>query len=121
MAAQILFERIREEIPGAQAAAIGSVREGTFVTRRWEDHDLGPLERPLRELVRAWTEMYEGLGGPVDFGSNDEVLVSASRGYLLVRVHHASGRFVAVLLSADGNIGYLRFKIRDYLRAALAE
>jgi hypothetical protein len=35
-------------------------------------------------------------------------------------VHHDKGRYVAVTLSASGNIGYLRFRMRDYLRAAAA-
>lgn len=121
MAADGLFEQIRDEIPGAVAGIVGSVDGGRFQSRSWGGLDPATVEGPVRALVKAWHEVYEGLGGAVDFGSNDEVLMSATRGYLLVRLHHGSGRFVGVLLSADGNIGYLRFRMRDYLRRAMAE
>lgn len=121
MATDTLFEQIREEIPGAIAAAVGSVEAGKpFTAKAWGSVDPATVERPLRELLASWHAMYSGLGGAVDFGSNDEVLISASRGYVLARIHHDSGRFVAVFLSADGNVGYLRFRLRDYLRRAMS-
>lgn len=116
-----LFQRIHDEIEGADAAATGSLREGTFAAQRWGTLDVSELGRAVRELVHAWTELYAGLGGAVGFGSDDEIVACASRGTLLVRVHHASGRYVAVVLSDRGNLGYLRFRMRDYLRAVLAE
>ncbi len=117
MNAEQLLELIHTEIPGVTGAAVGSIDAGSFSARAWGT-DLVPLRADLVAMVNAWRGAYDALGGPVDFGSNDEILVSASKGYLLVRVHHGSGRFVAVLLSASGNIGYLRFRVREYLRAA---
>ena len=118
MALDGLFDLIRDEIPGAAAAVVGSV-SGALHTRTYKGVDPASVEAPLREIVGAWHHLYAGLGGPVDFGSNDEVLISASRGYLLLKVHHDSGRFIGVFLSADGNIGYLRFRMREYLRRVL--
>ncbi|MEQ1568103.1 MAG: hypothetical protein ABMA64_20860 [Myxococcota bacterium] len=121
MAVDQLFDSIRDEIPGVIAAVVGSVRGGPLAVRRWGAIEPAAVEQPLRQLVSSWHQMYEGLGGPVDFGSNDEVLISASRGYVLIKVHHGSGTFVGVFLSADGNIGYLRFRLREYLRLAMAQ
>lgn len=119
MAHEALFAQIREEIPGFAAAAVGSF-DGAFATAGESGHDLNPVRDALVALAKAWDLAYDELGGPVDFGSNDEVLVSASKGFLLIRVAHGSGKFVAVQLEASGNIGYLRFRMREYLRRAVA-
>jgi predicted regulator of Ras-like GTPase activity (Roadblock/LC7/MglB family) len=120
VASPSLFEQIRDEIPGATAAVVGSIGGGGLQSEAWGALDPNPVSAHLRGLVEAWDQCYRDLGGAVDFGSNDEVLISASRGYLLIKVHHDSGKFVGVFLSADGNIGYLRFRMRDYLRRAMA-
>ena len=118
---QELAQQVHTEIPGVTAVAFGGVRGGSFHTQSW-GASAAPegLRTDLEAIVRAWNTAYADLGGPIDFGSNDEILISASKGYLLIKVHHDSGRYVAVILSASGNIGYLRFKMRDYLRAAAA-
>lgn len=117
---EALFGQIRDEIPGATAAVVGSVEGGALSSQSWGGLDPKSVEASLREIVKSWHRMYAGLGGAVDFGSNDEILISATKGYLLVKLHHDSGRFIGVFLSADGNIGYLRFRMRDYLRRAMS-
>lgn len=110
-----IFDEMREELPGYTGALYGSTDGGVHeATGTLDDAD---VRRHLAALASAWHGTYAALGGPVDFGSNDEVLVSASKGYVLLRVHHASGRFLAVALGPSGNIGYLRFRLRNWLRA----
>jgi hypothetical protein len=116
MAADPLFAQIREEIPGYAAAAAGSFDGSLYWSHGGGDFDLAPARDAVLALVRAYHSTYEGLGGKIDFGSNDELLATASRGYLFVRVDHPRQRFVAVALKASGNIGYLRFRMREYLR-----
>lgn len=113
------FESMKVELPGYAGSAYGSL-EGRLLH---SDGSLAPPEvfAGLAALATAWTRTYEALGGPVDFGSNDEVLVSATKGYVIVRVHPASRRFLAVALGAGGNVGYLRFRMRAWLRALTAE
>ena len=120
MNAEQLLDLIHAEIPGVTGAVVGATEDGPFHARTWSRTDPGTIREELVDMVRSWRRAYETLGGALDFGSNDEILVSASRGYLLMRVHHDSGRFVAVLLSASGNLGYLRFRVRSYLRSAAA-
>lgn len=120
MATHDLFSRMREEIPGLTAAAAGSFDTESFATWSAGAHqDLGEVRTALRILVGGYDALYAGLGGAMEFGSGDELLISASRGYLLVKVSHERRRFVAVLLESSGNIGYLRFRMRDYLRRAM--
>lgn len=112
-----LFERIEDEIPGYLSAAVGSIRGGgTMAFHAAKGLSLSEGEEPLGRVARAFADLYEALGGRVDMGSNDDLLVTASRGYILVKLDHGSGRFIAVLLSSSGNIGFLRFQIRAYLR-----
>ncbi len=112
------FDEMRDELPGYAGALHGST-DG----RVHEAHgslDDKDVRAHLAALAAAWHRAYEALGGAVDFGSNDEVLVSASKGYVLLRVSHADGRYLAVALGPTGNIGFLRYRIRAWLRG-LAE
>ncbi len=114
-----LFARIREEMPGYLAAASGSIESGgSFTTHHTGHLDLAEARDGLVRMISGFAQTYNALGGRVDLGSNDEVLLTASRAYLLIKVDHASGRFLAVLLSSDGNIGYLRYKMRAWIRDA---
>lgn len=112
-----LFSRILEEIPGYLAAAAGSVGgQGGFYSHAKGSIDLAEQRDALVQMVRGYMDAYQGLGGAIDLGSNDELLITASRAYLLIKVDHGQHRFLAVLLNSSGNIGYLRFRMRDYLR-----
>ena len=112
-----LFAQIAEEIPGYAGAVVGSL-DGRGYTAHTppQGFDLAPLAGELPGLMARYHGVYEGLGGKIDFGGNDELLISASRGYLMVRVDHASRQFVGVLLKSSGNLGYLRFRMRNYLK-----
>jgi len=112
-----LFAQIEREMPGYLSAAIGSLDNSSAMSV----HAAGGLSldeaaAPLVAMVKAYTDTYEALGGRIDMGSNDEVLISASKGYLLIKVDHRSRRFIAVLLSSNGNIGFLRFQLRTWIR-----
>lgn len=109
-----LFALIRDEIPGYAGAAFGPL-DGTLEI---DGAELGEVAEDLLLIARSWHKTWRDLGGAVDFGSNDDVLVSASKGYLLFKVSHEKQRFLVVRLRADGNIGYLRFRMREYLRRA---
>jgi hypothetical protein len=112
-----LFSRIAEEMPGYLAAAAGSFQAGaSFEAHSTGSIDLTEKRDALLQMIRSYNDTYLGLGGSIDLGSNDEILITASRVYLLVKVDHDQQRFIAVMLAASGNIGYLRFRIRDYLR-----
>ncbi|MCP4409952.1 MAG: hypothetical protein GY807_19840 [Gammaproteobacteria bacterium] len=112
-----LFSLMVEEMPGYLAASVGSYGEGSgFFSHSTGTPDLGNKRDALVKMIRDYVEIYEGLGGVIDFGSNDEILITASRVYLLIKIDHNQQRFVAVLLSSNGNIGYLRFRIREYLK-----
>lgn len=122
MSTNDLFARMREEIPGFTAAAAGSYENDGYATTTTSGKlDLAEVRPALRALVAAFDAVHKGLGGAMELGSNDELLLSASRGYLLIKVNHERRRFVAVLLESSGNIGYLRFRMRDYLRRAVQE
>ena len=112
-----LFSRIVEEIPGYLAAAAGSIEAGgQFYSHAVGAINLAEKREALAKMMQYYLDAYEGHGGAIDLGSNDEILITASRVYLLIKIDHGKQRFVAVLLSSSGNIGYLRFRIRDYLR-----
>ncbi len=111
-----LFRTIEEEIPGYLAAAAGSLDGAGFSTHSAGDLDLAEGREPFLQMIRSYDALYRAMGGAIDLGSNDEVLITASRVYLLIKVDHGAQRFVAVLLGSSGNIGYLRFRMRDYLR-----
>lgn len=113
-----LFSAMRDALPAFKGAAIGSLDQPEDVV--W--HDAGAAlhegKAEVLALLDRWRAGYEALGGRVDVGSDDEILISASRLYLLARIDHDSGVFVLVALGSQGNIGYLRFLIRGWLRAA---
>lgn len=120
MAIEQLFAQIREEIPGVIGAATGSFDGSSYQAQGWGSLDIPGARAPLCAMVKGWHDTYQTLGSVVDFGSNDEVLISASKGYLLVKANHDKSKFVAVFLAASGNIGYLRFRMREYLRVAVS-
>lgn len=120
MAFDGLFEQIAQEMPGYTGAAAGSFDGAMFVTHGSGAAELTHARDGLLGVVRSWEAAYQSLGSVVDFGSNDEVLVSASKGFLLFRLNHDKQRFVVVHLAASGNIGYLRFRMREYLRRVSA-
>ena len=111
-----LFEEMKDALPAFKGAAIGSLDDPDGVI--W--HDAGAALHEGADAVLAllgdWRTAYDNLGGRVDVGSDDEILVSASRLYLLARLDHDSGSFVLVALGSSGNIGYLRVLVRGWLR-----
>lgn len=113
------FDEMKVELPGYAGAGFGTL-DGRAIH---VDGMLAPPEvlKDLAAIAESWARTYDALGGAVDFGSNDEVLISATKGYVILRVHHPSRRFLAVALGASGNIGYLRFRMRGWLRALTAE
>ncbi len=112
------FARLEQEMPGFLSAAVGHLdRPGELTVHTAGGLSLGEAEAELGAMVAGFAATYEALGGRIDLGSNDELLVSASKGYLLAKVDHRSRRYVAVLLSSSGNIGFLRFQLRGFLRA----
>lgn len=113
-----VLAQIRAEIPGFTAAAAGSL-DGALFTSEGQGELAGSKEM-LLSMLRGYHGTYEKMGGAVDFGSNDEFLISASKGFLLAKVHHEKSRFVVVHLASSGNIGYLRFRMREYLRKVAA-
>lgn len=112
-----LFALIKDEIPGYSGATIGNLDGSGFEA---DTGDLSTVGPDLAAMARSWHQTWKDLGGAVDFGSNDDLLISASKGYLLIKVAHDRQRFLAVALHANGNIGYLRFRMREYLRRTLA-
>lgn len=116
-AAEHLFALVKTEIPGYNGLSMGNL-DGTGYEA--DACDLAHVGGHISALARAWHLAWTDLGSAVDFGSNDDLLVSASKGYILIKVAHDRQRFIAVALHADGNIGYLRFRMREYLRRALA-
>ena len=117
MELDVLFARIVEEMPGYLAAAAGSLKPGSiFYSHSSGNIDLADTQDRILKMVQDYVGIYEDLGGAIDFGSNDEILITASHVYLLIKVDHNRQRFIAVLLGSNGNIGYLRFRIRNYLR-----
>ncbi len=112
-----LFALVKDEVPGYNGAAIGNL-DGTGFEA--DQCDLASVGADLAAMARSWHQTWKDLGGAVDFGSNDDLLISASKGYLLIKVSHDRQRFIAVALHANGNIGYLRFRMREYLRRANA-
>ncbi len=111
------FASLEKEMPGFLSAAVGSLDQPGQLTV----HTVGGLSleegaKELTAMVDGYVRTYAALGGRIDLGSNDELLMSASKGYLLAKVDHRSRRFVAVLLSSSGNIGFLRFRLRGILR-----
>lgn len=108
-----LFAMIKDEIPGYNGAAFGALDGSGYEA---DGADMNAVSGDLCSIARSWHQTWKDLGGAVDFGSNDDVLVSATKGYLLVKVNHDKQTFLVVALKANGNIGYLRFRMRDYLR-----
>lgn len=108
-----LFAMVKDEIPGYNGAAFGTLDGSGFEA---DGADMPSVGADLASIARSWHQTWRDLGGAVDFGSNDDVLISATKGYLLIKVNHDKQTFLAVALKANGNIGYLRFRMRDYLR-----
>lgn len=113
-----LFALIQEEIPGYAGAVVGNLDGTGYTCHSIDDMGFASLNMLIPTLVRTYSEVYEGLGGAIDFGSNDELLLSATKGYLLFKVNREKKRFVGVLLKSSGNLGYLRFRMRHYIRQA---
>jgi len=116
---QEIFARIREEVPGYEAAIAGNIDGEPLGTDTTGELDLAPQAAYLGEIVAAYHEAHQGLGGILPLGGNDEILITTSRHYLLTRLHHDKGRFLTVAIAASGNIGYLRIKMKRYLEAIL--
>ena len=111
-----IIDDLRAGLPGFQGAALGRLDHPDEV--RWTDagFDLAEAAEPLLDLLTAWQRAYDALGGRVDVGSEDEVLVSASKGYLLARIDHRTRWFVLVSLGSSGNVGFLRYRLRAVLK-----
>ncbi|NOZ93365.1 MAG: hypothetical protein GXP47_01330 [Acidobacteria bacterium] len=112
---QSLFARLPEEIPGYEAA-LAARFDGTMLG----SHTLGSLDLAGRlgdfvAMARSYHEAWEAFGGIIAMGGNDEILVTTTKHYILLRPHHGKGVFLAVAIASSGNIGYLRLKMKRYL------
>lgn len=114
-----IFAHIQEEIPGYEAAMVGNLAGDNMGVHSGGGLDLGVQAAQLGAMVAAYHQAYDGLGGILSLGGNDEVLISTSKHYFLTRLHHGKGRFLMVAIAASGNIGYLRIKMKRYLDLAL--
>ncbi len=115
-----IFQRIGEEIPGYEAAAAATLDGALLGSHHAGELDLTVQMSSLTTMVNAYHDAYEGLGGILTFGGNDEILVTTSKHYLLTRLDHKQRRFLTVAIAAAGNIGYLRIKMKRYLAELLA-
>jgi len=115
MAHEAVLSRIPAEIPGYEAslaatfdgAVLGSGSEGAV--------DLGAQAERYAAMVLAHHEAYEALGGIISMGGNDEILITTTKHYILIRPHHGKRIFLAVAIASSGNVGYLRLKMKRYL------
>jgi len=115
MAHEAVLSRIPTEIPGHEAAlaatfdgaVVGAVSEGEI--------DLGAQAERYAALVRAHHEAYEALGGIITMGGHDEILITTTKHYILIRPNHGKKIFLAVAIASSGNVGYLRLKMKRYL------
>lgn len=114
-------EDLRSGLPAFVGAALGRLDDPDGI--RWIDGDaaLQDAAQPLITMLEAWQQAYSALGGRVDVGSEDEVLISASRLYLLARVDHRTRHFVLVGLGSEGNVAYLRYRLRGLLKRFVQE
>jgi len=115
MGIETVFARLPEEIPGYEAAVAGRF-DGTVLG----SHSAGSLDLPgqihhLAAMATAYHQAYESLGGIIGMGGNDEILVTTTRHYILLRPDHGHGVFLAIAIASSGNIGYLRLKMKRYL------
>ena len=115
MAIETIFTRFPDEIPGYEAA-VAARFDGTVLG----SHSGGTVDLPaqasrLATLAGAYHDAYEGLGGIITMGGNDEILVTTTKHYILLRPDHGRGVFLAIAIASSGNIGYLRLKMKRYL------
>jgi predicted regulator of Ras-like GTPase activity (Roadblock/LC7/MglB family) len=115
VAIENVFARFSEEIPGYEAAVAAQL-DGTVLAA----HAGGSLDLPaqagrLAAMASAYHEAYEGLGGIIEMGGNDEILVTTTKHYILIRPDHGRGVFLAIAIASSGNIGFLRLKMKRYL------
>ncbi len=115
MSYESLFVRLPEEIPGYEAAVVARL-DGTLLG----SHSAGTLDLASRTadfvaMARSYHEAWEALGGVISMGGNDEILVTTTKHYILLRPHHGKGVFLAVAIASSGNLGYLRLKMKRYL------
>jgi predicted regulator of Ras-like GTPase activity (Roadblock/LC7/MglB family) len=115
-----LLQQIEEEIPGYEAAIAGELGGPVLGSHQSGQLDLAAQAASLDSMVSAYHDAYDGLGGILSLGGNDEILVTTSKHYLLTRLDHERKRFLTVAIAASGNIGYLRIKMKRYLVSVLA-
>ncbi len=115
MAHETVLARIPAEIPGHEAS-LAATFDGELLGVETEGSlDLGGRLEQYAALVRAHHEAYEALGGIISMGGNDEILITTTKHYILIRPHHGKRVFLAVAIASSGNIGYLRLKMKRYL------
>jgi len=115
MAIQEIVDRVAEEIPGFEALLAGGFDGSVLGSHSTGGLDLAAQAAEIATMARAYHQAYEGLGGIITMGGNDEVLVKTTRHYILIRPHHGSGRYLAIAIASSGNVGYLRLKMKRYL------
>jgi len=112
---EALFARMPEEIPGYEAALAGRF-DGTILgSHTAASLDLASRSGDFVAMARGYHEAWEAFGGVITMGGNDEILVTTTKHYILLRPHHGKGIFLAVAIASSGNIGYLRLKMKRYL------
>ena len=115
MTHEAVLSRIPNEIPGYEAA-LAATFDGTLLGADGSGTlDLGGQIERFSAIARAHHEAYEALGGIITMGGNDEILVTTTKHYILIRPHHGRKLFLAVAIASSGNVGYLRLKMKRYM------
>ncbi len=115
MTIETITSRIADEIPGFEALLAGGFDGSVLGSHAAGPVDLGARAAEFAAMARAYHEAYEAMGGILTMGGNDEILVTTTKHYILVRPHHGKGFFLAVAIASSGNVGYLRLKMKRYL------
>ncbi len=115
MGIQAVVDRVAEEIPGFEALVAGGFDGSVLGSHSTGALDLGGRATEMAAMARAYHEAYEGMGGIITMGGNDEILVTTTRHYILIRPDHQKGLYLAIAIASSGNVGYLRLKMKRYL------
>ena len=115
MPVDTIFSRLPEEVPGYEAAVAARFDGTVLGGHGGETLDLPAQAGRLAAMAQAYHQAYEALGGIISMGGNDEILVTTTKHYILLRPDHGRGLFLAIAIASSGNIGYLRLKMKRYL------
>jgi len=69
----------------------------------------------VKKVVDEYLNIYRALG-EYSVGIPKEILMSTSEIFILVRVYYNEEIFQVAVLKSDGNLGYTRFMMQQYLK-----